>query len=255
MAFRVAAVQLTSGPDAIARLTTLVARLAQDGATLVAVPPWAGESADMPASLCALARQCNVWLAGGSTLIQQDGQRYRAAWIIQPDGVIAREQRQTHRTPEERHQGLGRGEDLQVVTTPVGPVGLVVGADVLYPEVSRIITLLGATVLVHPTAMPPASERAWMARLWREVQANQVYALEAPLLGPGLGGRATIHAPLEMTEDRRGILAQAEGSGDDAVMAPIDMDRLAQVWQDYDIFAQFNYALYQRMFPGVYGNG
>ncbi|MCD6302480.1 MAG: hypothetical protein J7M15_03015 [Anaerolineae bacterium] len=58
-------------------------------------------------------------------------------------------------------------------------LGLVVGGDVLFPEVEHILCLPGAALLVPPGISFQGSRYAMMVRLWRDVQANQVYGLES----------------------------------------------------------------------------
>jgi len=152
---------------------------------------------------------------------------------------------------------LAGGDELAVFPTPVGCIGFVLGEDVRYPEVSRILALQGANVLVHPVATPVESQAAWLTRLWREVQGNQVFGLEAALVGDLWGtawrGRSTIHAPLEMTAGSTGILAQAQTSdSEEIVLADLDFARLQQVVDEYHIFRQFNYRLYAQEFTAAY---
>ena len=120
-------------------------------------------------------------------------------------------QTQTHLGAREKAWGLARGDSLDVFETPLGRIGLIVGEDMRYPEVARILTLQGASILIHVAALPaPFDEEAWLASLWREVQGNQVFGVEACLVGDCFGqayaGRSAILAPVEMTEGERGRL-------------------------------------------------
>jgi predicted amidohydrolase len=57
----------------------------------------------------------------------------------------------------------------------LGRVGLIIGEDVRYPEVARILTLQGASILIHVAALPaPFDEEAWLASLWR------LFAIDSP---------------------------------------------------------------------------
>ena len=285
---KVAAVQLKylraqSVADFEVRLATVIQPAIDEGAQLVVLPQHsglallgaAGAGADPLPMLrqkgkalirafeetCAgLASRFGVWLAPGS-IIGADGESLVAqAYLFAPDGHIAGRQRQTHLGALEKAWGLARGDSLDVFDTPLGCIGLIVGEDVCYPEVARILALQGATILVHVAALPaPFEEQVWLASLWREVQANQVLGIEACLVGECLGqtyaGSSAILAPVEMTEGGRGVLAQSVTiDGEQVVAADLDFDALQKVVDGYHIFRYFNYDLYARVFPSAYRN-
>ena len=283
---KVAAVQLKffraqSVADLEARLVAAIQPAVDEGAQLVVLPQHvgltllgaAGAGADpLPVlrqkgkallrafeeTSAELAARFNVWLIPGS-IIGADGESLVAqSYLVAPDGRITGRQRQTHLGAHEKAWDLARGDSLDVYDTPVGRIGLVLGEDVRYPEVSRILTLQGATILIHIGALPaPFDEQARLASLWREVQSNQVFGIEACLVGECLGqayaGPSSILAPVEMTEGGQGILAQAVTTdGEQAVLADLDFDALQKVVDGYHIFHYFNYDLYTREFPQAY---
>jgi predicted amidohydrolase len=264
-------------------MRAVVRQAAQAGAQLIALPAYTGLLAlpDEPtgeslrraapllraiylATFSRLAAEFRVHIAAGTLLLpDQQGRLYHTAHLFGPGGELVGRQGQTHLGLQERAWGLASGDELAVFPTPVGCIGFVLGEDVRYPEVSRILALQGANVLVHPVATPVESQAAWLTRLWREVQGNQVFGLEAALVGELWGtawrGRSTIHAPLEMTAgnngytDYNGILAQAQtNDSEEIVLADLDFARLQQVVDEYHIFRQFNYRLYEREFPAAY---
>jgi predicted amidohydrolase len=296
------------GASLTQRIVELVRPAVEGGAELVALSAllgWAtagprlGQSADAPYGLEALhgvdlssleairalqqaseeaasayreaARILGVWLVGGSMPQVGEGDRlYNAAPVVSPEGEIKGWQQQAHLSLAERAWGLCRGEELSVIETPVGRLGLLLREDVLYPEVGRFLCLLGTNVLVHQGSWRRAgqvlihnnygenqnlstSQAEWMSRLWREVQANQVFGLESVLAGGWYRGRATIHAPLEMTLERNGILAQARGDiAEEVIVAELDLQALQAVINHYPIYEMLNEGMYRRYFPSLY---
>ncbi len=273
--------------DMEARLVAAIQPAAEQGAQLVVLPQHVGLTLlgaagvrDDPVPVlqkkaavllkafeetCAgLALRFGVWLVPGSTVVPgPDGESLVAqAHLFAPDGSVAGRQTQTHLGAREKAWGLARGDSLDVFETPLGRVGLIVGEDVRYPEVARILTLQGANLLIHVTALPaPFDEEAWsgfsQTSLWREVQSNQVLGIEVCLAGDCFGqayaGRSAILAPVEMTEGERGVLAQsATTDGEQVVAAELDFDALQKVVDGYPIFRYFNYSLYAREFPQAY---
>ncbi len=193
-----------------------------------------------------LAEHTNTWLVPGSTPEWSEPAWYNTVCLFGPDGQIIARQRQAHRSAMERAAEMGVGTELAVYETDAARVGLVIGEDIRYPEVSRILALKGATLLVHPAAFAPIGDEQFLIDLWREVQSNQVFGTQATLLAEHLGGRSAIYAPVEMTPDHRGILAQARtGSEPETVYADLDFAALQKVVDEYPIFEMFNYGLYE----------
>ena len=268
---RAAAVQWARRPFATAQalegsLGAAVSEAVAAGAGLVVFPAGVGEAlaeatgATGPALAQAfeslgrsLARAHRVTLALGPVTVPVAGGAQRVAHLFGPEGQVLGAQAQTHRGPVERAQGLVRGTTLAPIQTPAGAVGLLSGADVEYPEVSRILCLQGATILVHQGALAAWSEALALARLWREVQANQVFGVEAYAVGQGWRGRSAIHAPVEMAPDGSGWLARAPHADRPAlVVADLDAAALAGVVGRYPIHALRNMAQYRRYFPALY---
>ena len=201
-----------------------------------------------------LAARFGMWLVADlGPQRDDDGRVFPCLHVIADDGRVIGSQRQIHLSRDDKAVMYSPGEVLRIFDSPAGPLGLLVGADALVPEVSRALTLLGAEVLIHVGVLHDPSEGAWRARLWREVQANQTFGIEAYPLGTGLAGRSGILAPVEMTPDGRGVLAQArDSSTDDVVVAELDFGARAALIKKYDILAEMNLPLYRRQLLSLY---
>jgi predicted amidohydrolase len=207
----------------------------------------------LDALAASLARAWRVTLGLGPAVVPGPEGPECVSSLFGPDGGLLGRQAQTHRTPAERAAGLACGRDLTPIETPVGLVGLVNGADLLYPEVSRILCLQGADILVHQGLLSGFGEAIALSRLWREVQANQVFGVEAYAAGPGRRGRSAVHAPLEITSGQDGFLARAADEGEpQVVIGDLDPDALAKLLQTYPIHALRNLRQYARYFPELY---
>lgn len=190
------------------------------------------------------------------------GPRHYLHWscIVSPDGEILGEVGQTHR-PQAGGEHLVLAEDLPIWETPIGRVGFLLGDDVLYPEVSRILTLQGAEILIAPRApiMPYAAEHA-MAGLWQNVQQNQVFGVESGLFGSYgdvvFDGRAAVYAPCEITPEESGFLPKPGFYvGDGAQIGDFDFWALKHLQETYPLLQGLNRSLYKRYFPSAYRKG
>ncbi len=254
---RVSAIQLNVRDDVAPQeffdnARVLIERAARDGAQLIVLPNLAAPIArdEYVDFFAPLARRFQIFLAPG-TLIEREGSAlYNVAYLFARDGRVIGRQKQTHRSSQEIARGFVQGDELNVFDIDVARVGFVIGTDVEYPEVSRILALQGANVLIHPASYAAWSNEHFLLDLWRDVQANQVFGVQACSAGKG---RSAIYAPVEMTSDHRGFLAQAaNGNAEEVVSANLDFDALQQVIDAYPIFSFFNYEFYAQEFPMMY---
>ena len=230
---RVAAVQWQrrgySGIEELSRsLAAPIAEAVERGAALVVFPAGPGDEVarlvaagrlgqsdgrDVPKLFarlgCDLARQYGVTLSLGPVWDWSLGAPRRLAYLFGPTGEVLGSQAQTHRNLQDRAAGVVSAGCLAPIVSPAGRLGLLSGVDVAYPEVSRILCLQGAGILIYHGVRHDGPEAIALSNLWREVQANQVFGVEALAVGPGLGGRSSIIAPVELTADGTGWLARA----------------------------------------------
>ncbi len=183
------------------------------------------------------------------------------AHLISPQGTIIGTQSQTHLNRDERGSGFARGEDLQILATPLGKLGFAICEDAWYPEVARILALKGAQIIIAPMAVPkPYSKWHQVRGMWQNIQQNQVFGIESCLVG-FLGGvefegRSTIYATCEMTPGDTGVLAQVEASHvQDILTGDLDFVEIGKTFRRFNIFAQFNIAFYKQWFPHSYAEG
>ncbi|MFM2281112.1 MAG: hypothetical protein RLZZ444_3343, partial [Pseudomonadota bacterium] len=88
----------------------------------------------------------------GVHLVEADGGKYYSTlWLIDENGDIAARYRKVHLSEEER-QWATAGDDFTVVQTPIGVIGLMIGNEIWLPEVTRILSLRGAEVILHPVS-------------------------------------------------------------------------------------------------------
>ncbi len=228
-----------------------------------------GEAAH--AFMADLARQHHLCLV--TSLLRADGEGgfHHEAAAYGPDGALLGGQVQTHAGRREAATGLRPSSRLSAIETPLGRLGLVVGTDAWYPEVSRILTLSGAEILLFPQAvLSPYPLWRQVAGAWQEVQQNQVFGLESGLAGGGFIGRAAVFGPCELTPGQTGQLAgvgpaytavsalQPFAADSKALheeglaVAALDFGRLAEVRRGYPILAMLNPDAYRAYFPAIY---
>jgi predicted amidohydrolase len=97
--------------------------------------------------LITLCQELKVYVVFG--LLEKDGDKlFNAAVFLGPSGLIGR-YRKNHLPFIGVDRFVDKGnEPFQVYQTPIGNIGLQICYDVVFPESSRVLTLLGADVLV-----------------------------------------------------------------------------------------------------------
>ncbi len=175
------------------------------------------------------ARQLSVYLVCGTGIfIGNHSNRTIISYLISPHGEVLGTQKQLYLSREEKSLGIARGEDLEVFSTPMGNVGIILGSDAFYPEVGRILSLKGADIVCHCGSLSIEEQNIdqpgenaeeiifWrqIAGMWSQVQQNQFFSVESQLMSTLLDrdfkGNSFILAPCEITAEQSGFLAGIE---------------------------------------------
>lgn len=103
--------------------------------------------------LMSLCKELKVYVIVG--LLEKEGDRlFNAAALVGPQGLIAK-YRKNHLPLLGVDRFVDRGDKpFEVHRTPIGNIGLYICYDIIFPESSRIMTLLGADILALPTNFP-----------------------------------------------------------------------------------------------------
>jgi predicted amidohydrolase len=115
---------------------------------------------------------------------------YNAAALIGRDGLIAGLYRKTHPfCTEMRSRGgwVTPGDEVCVVDTDLGRIGIIICFDGDYPELSRITAVKGAEVIVRPSALLRSAD-IWELTNRARAYDNHVYVVGANATGADPGG-------------------------------------------------------------------
>jgi hypothetical protein len=152
------------------------------------------------------ARPVMARWAGGAQVAtvvagRQTQEGVRRADVFDGRGRLVGFQAQTHRLPDDEGPEV-LGDELHLFELGPHPIGIVVGEDVLVPEVSRSFALMGADLLLA-VASPRLPK---FLGIWRESQQNQV-------LGFDPGPPPMLTAPCEADAAGTGYIAPEALSG------------------------------------------
>ncbi|RNM15113.1 nitrilase-related carbon-nitrogen hydrolase, partial [Nocardioides pocheonensis] len=190
------------------------------------------------AGLRGIADRHQITVIGGShNRLAEDGSLRNTAYVVHPDGRVE-SQDKLHLTPQEHALGAVGGDRLLV--TSVGPftAGVLICADIQFPELSRYLVHRGVDLIFCPS-LTWNRRGVHRVRTGCEARAieNQLYVVMSPLIGHnGLPldapmhavGRALVTGPVDKTIGiNDGILAEAESDGEQVLVTTLDRDLLA----------------------------
>lgn len=132
------------------------------------------------------ARQAGVYLVGGSFPEIEEGRIYNTCCIFDPHGVQIGKHRKMHLFDIDVTNGqrfresdtLSPGNQVTVVDTDFGSLGVAICYDIRFPELARLMALQGAKLLAYPGAFNMTTGPAHWDLLFRtRALDNQVYML------------------------------------------------------------------------------
>ena len=160
---------------------------------------------------------------------------YNSAVLIAPEGVVGAYRKVHLGIPLETNR-FTPGDQVPVFETKLGPIGISICYDFYNnPELSRILALKGARILVNPTGSSDLPGKAKIITYTTLVRAqeNLVYAVSANRVGVQGGsrwaGNSVIGGPAFPSFGN--VLAEA-GQEEQLIVATLNFDQLA-AWYDW----------------------
>jgi deaminated glutathione amidase len=253
-----AAIQMASGPSVSSNLLEAekqIAEAVKTGAKLVALPENFAMMGDREIDklkikeadgvgpiqkfLSTTAKKYGVWIIGGTIPIAGNGDnKVRAACLVYDERGerVARYDKQhlfDVNVPESdevyrESDSIERGDEILVVNSPFGKLGIAVCYDLRFPEFFRTMLTHGMEILVIPSAFTAKTGVAhWEVLLRARAIENLCYVIAPNQGGFHLNGRKTYgHS---MIVDPWGVVLDCYKTGAGFVAADIDLDKLAKV--------------------------
>lgn len=272
---RLALVQMEVVPEAERNLETAregVKKAAEQGAELVVLPemfcclyqnsefvrrkePKGGQ---IWQALKEMAADNSVYLVGGSMPEEEGEKIYNTSFIFDPEGLQIGRHRKVHLFDIDVPGGqqffesrvFSPGNDVTVVDTAFGKVGVCLCFDIRFPELSRIMALQGAEAIIIPAAFNMTTGPAhWELHFRGRAVDNQLFmagcAPARDVKGPYVSyGNSIITDPwgriLGRLDEKPGILVQE-----------IDLDEIKAVREQLPLIKNRRKDLYHIGLSGI----
>lgn len=261
---KVAAIQMTSSQSITENLTQagkLIEQAAKAGAKLIVLPEMFATmgmdkeqaytvyetfgSGPIQDFLATQARNFKIWLVGGTLPIRSlDDQRARAACLLFDDqGECVARYDKIHlfdvyvsdsKESFQESKRIEPGDNVVVIETPVGKLGLAVCYDLRFPELFRNMFNEGAEIFALPAAFTvPTGTAHWEILMRSRAIENTCYMIGAAQWGTHPQGRKTFGDSIIIDPWGR-ILAQLpDGIG--FIIIDIDLDALKEIRKNLPI--------------------
>jgi predicted amidohydrolase len=117
---------------------------------------------------------------------------YHTSFVVGPNGNVVGRYRKVHLTSKERDWAQP-GEDYCVLELPFGNVGLMIGHEVCFFEVSRVLTCMGADVIAAPSNFRAERESGFFAK--ERALENKIFVIVANRPDAEYPGGSTVYFP------------------------------------------------------------
>ncbi|MDH3692984.1 MAG: carbon-nitrogen hydrolase family protein [Gammaproteobacteria bacterium] len=129
------------------------------------------------------------------------------------------------------------GNDLKIVDTPVGRVGLTICYDMRFPEMYRRLLEMGAELFVVPSAFTATTGRAHWELLLRSRAVENLAFVAAPAqVGEHANGRST-YGDSMIIDPWGNILARREQADAGVVVADIDLAQMRKTRERFPVLS------------------
>lgn len=261
---KIAAIQMASGTNVSANLIEVskqIVSAAQAGAELIVLPEsfaimgfddaeqvkiaedeGVGPIQDF---LSEQAKNNKVWLISGTIPIKSalENKVYAACMVYNDKGELVSRYNKIHlfdahlkitKESYDESETVVAGNQVVVVDSPFGKIGIAICYDLRFPELFRQLVLQGAEIIVVPSAFTAITGKAhWEVLLRSRAIENLCHVVASAQGGYHVNGRET-HGD-SMIIDPWGTVLDRLPNGSGYVMAEIDSENTKKIRQNFPV--------------------
>jgi N-carbamoylputrescine amidase len=210
------------------------------------------------ARFAALAKELGVVIP--VSFFERAGQAYfNSVAMVDADGRILGQYRKSHipQGPgyEEKYYFSPGDTGFRVWDTAFGRIGVGICWDQWFPECARAMALMGAEVLLYPTAIgsePPApgydSQPHWELAMRGHAAANLVPVVASNRIGTEVapeGREVTFYGSSFISDHTGQLVTKADRESEGVLVAQFDLDAIAALRASWGLFRDRRPELYQ----------
>ncbi len=238
---KVAAIQMHAKPNLgeenTAKAIAMITEAAQQGAKLITLPElWIsgyylsreefnvfGETplGKTVSLFQTTAKELNVVLI--VPFVEAEGDHiYIATAVIENNGELLTSYRKSFLWGREKNVFTPGERNYNVIPTSIGPIGVLICADIEFPEPSRILALQGAQLIICPSVWSIPAEARWDIQLPARALDNTVFVLGVNTVHEGSCGKSKLVAP------NGKVLIESPRDGEHILIHDMDLSLIAK---------------------------
>ncbi len=202
-----------------------------------------------------LARSLKIYIP--TSVYEKDGHHYyNSLAMIDDAGEIMGVYRKSHIPDgpgyQEKFYFRPGNTGFKVWDTKYGRIGVGICWDQWYPECARAMMLMGAELLLYPTAIgaEPHDPGLDTRRLWRRAMVGHAVSNVVPVIAAnrvGLEGAQNFYGTSFLADHRGDIVSEADDASDAVLTATFDLDAIQQNRFAFGFFRDRRPELYTRL--------
>ncbi len=199
-----------------------------------------------------LSSKNNVYILAGSIPEKEKGKLYNTSYLFDRNGKIIAKHRKMHlfdidvkgKISFRESDVLTAGNNITVVDTEFGKIGIGICYDIRFPELARLMTLKGASILFYPGAFNMTTGPAHWELLFRSrALDNQVYCIG---VAPALNMNASYHSfgHSIITNPWGEIIAEASEK-EELIISEINLNEIKKIREELPLLKNKREDLYE----------
>ena len=199
-----------------------------------------------------LSSKNNVYILAGSIPEKEKGKLYNTSYLFDRNGKIIAKHRKMHlfdidvkgKISFRESDVLTAGNNITVVDTEFGKIGIGICYDIRFPELARLMTLKGASILFYPGAFNMTTGPAHWELLFRSrALDNQVYCIG---VAPALNMNASYHSfgHSIITNPWGEIIAEASEK-EELIISEINLNEIKKIIEELPLLKNKREDLYE----------
>lgn len=184
------------------------------------------------------AQDLKCFLHLGSVLERSpDGRLHNTAVLIAPSGEVVHTYRKIHVFGYQSREAelLAPGNEVDVVTTPLGTIGATTCYDLRFPELWRLLVDAGAQTVITPAAWPAARREHW--QLFTSCRAVEEQVLVIACNAVGVQGDSVELAGHSRVVDPWGQVLAEAGTDESVTLVDVDPEIVDRVRREFPVLS------------------
>ncbi|MGB9831670.1 MAG: carbon-nitrogen hydrolase family protein [Fervidicoccus fontis] len=173
-----------------------------------------------------LSNELGVWMVPGAFYVRENGKALSKSYIISPKGESkAISEKIFPSYPMKERDEISPGSFLKVEDLGFTKIGVIICVDAMYPELSRLLAIRGAELILNPSSIPENRVQLWESISVTRASENTVYWASVILTGTSYpDGRKVLGGSIVVDPGGRIILKS--GASEEIVRVTLDKNVL-----------------------------